>query len=68
MSLETARSRPRDFIEKWGDGIALAGGAIMVVGMLTFAIARMPEHQVSEQDFTELPAHSASGAQLGPKL
>ena len=65
MSLETA---PRDFIEKWGDGIALAGGAIMVVGMLAFAIARMPEHQVSERDFTELPAHRASGAPLGSQL
>ena len=65
MSLETA---PRSFFEKWGDGIALAGGAIMVVGMLAFAIARLPEHQVSEREFTALPAHSASGAQLGSKL
>jgi hypothetical protein len=68
MSLKTAQFRPRDFIEKWGDGVALAGGAIMVVGMLAFAIARLPEHQVSERGFTELPALSASGTQLGSKL
>ncbi len=68
MSLRTARFRLRDFMEKWGEVIALAGGAIVVVGMLTVALARMPEHQVSERDFNKLPAPSASSAQHGSKL
>ena len=68
MSLKTARFHPQDFMEKWGDGIALAGGAILVAAMLAVGIARQPERQVSERDFTELPAPSASGAPLGSKL
>ena len=67
MSLKTARFHPQGFMEKWGDGIALAGGAILVVGMLTVALARMPEHRVSERDFIELPAPSATSAPLGSK-
>ncbi len=53
MSLETARFRPRDFIEKWGGGIALAGGASMVVGMRAIGIVRLQENQLSKQHFTE---------------
>jgi hypothetical protein len=56
MSPEIARSSVRDFIESWADGIVLAGAAIMVVGMLAVAIGQLPEHQVSEGDFTQLPA------------
>ncbi len=59
MSLGTARCRLRDFIEKWGDGIALAGGTIVVVGMLAVGIARLQDYQVSKQHFIEPPALSA---------
>lgn len=67
MSLRTARFRLRDFIEKWGEVIALVGGAIVVVGMLTVALARMPGHQVPERDFIEPPAPNASSAPKSPE-